>query len=108
MENIKTLSNENYINKNRMNLKTLPSYKNLKITNGHKSHLNLFKLSKKSPKFLSIEEYDLQQNKSLDNIVQVSKKKNQKIKKEKKIKMKKIIKLIMNRLKNYFKIRHKV
>ena len=66
MENIKTLSNENYINKNRMNLKTLPSYKNLKITNGHKSHLNLFKLSKKSPKFLSIEEYDLQQNKSLD------------------------------------------
>ena len=86
MENIKTLSNENYINKNRMNLKTLPSYKNLKITNGHKSHLNLFKLSKKSPKFLSIEEYDLQQNKSLDKYrssFEEEKSKNKKGKKNK-------------------------
>ena len=69
MENSKTLSNGNYINKNRMNLKTISNDLELKITNSHKSHLNLFKFSKRSPKYLknlSIEEYDLQQNKSLD------------------------------------------
>ena len=69
MKNSKTLSNDNYINKNKINLKTVSNDMNLKITNSHKSHLNLFKFSKRPPKYLknlSIEEYDLQQNKSLD------------------------------------------
>ena len=60
---------EQYSKYKRNELKTLPS--NLLLNNGpgHKSHLNLFHLSKKSPKYLkalSIEEYDIQQNESLN------------------------------------------
>ena len=60
---------EQYSKYKRNELKTLPS--NLLLNNGpgHKSHLNLFHLSKKAPKYLkalSIEEYDIQQNESLN------------------------------------------
>ena len=103
MKNSKTLSNDNYINKNKINLKTVSNDMNLKITNSHKSHLNLFKFSKRPPKYLknlSIEEYDLQQNKSLDKYRSGFEEEKIKKKKENKISSKNQITLRKNKDEN--------
>ena len=60
---------ELYSKNKRNEFKTLSSNMSLNKTPGYKSHLNLFHLSKKAPKYLknlTIEEYDLQQNESLN------------------------------------------
>ena len=71
MEQYPTISTENYSKNKKMYLKTLETNLNLnlKISTGHKSHLNLFHNSKKIPKYLktlTIEEYDFQQNEFLN------------------------------------------
>ena len=60
---------ELYSKNKRNEFKTLSSNMSLNKTPGYKSHLNLFHLSKKASKYLknlTIEEYDLQQNESLN------------------------------------------
>ena len=69
MEHLHTLSKQNYKNNIKTIINTSPTILNLKTTNGHKSHLNMFKFSKRAQNYLkplTIEEYDLQQNNSLN------------------------------------------